>query len=266
MKSSGKFFEALPECLMEGAALGLFMLVACATTTLLDYPGASLQVTLSSPAWKRGFAAIVMAATAICLMRSPWGQQSGAHLNPAVSMTFCLLGRMSFARATAYSVSHFVGASAGVALAGYLIGSPLAHPDVAYAATKPGPAGEWFAFVAETLIAFTMMTVVLWTGNSKRWSKWTPYYAASLVGLFIFFESPYSGMSLNPARSFGSAVFAQSWDSFWLYALAPLIGMFSAAALYTALPGAHRVYCAKLHHHNARRCLFRCEFGDLHAN
>lgn len=251
---------------MEGAALGIFMLVACSTATLLDYPGASLYSMLSTAGSKRAFAAAVMASTAICLMRSPWGQQSGAHMNPAVSMTFFLLGRMTFGRALAYSLSHFVGASAGVGLSEFLIGAPLSHANVAYAATRPGSAGLGIAFAAEVLIAGVLMSVVLWTGNSRRWSKWTPYFAASLVGLFILVESPLSGMSMNPARSFGSALFAQAWDSYWIYLLAPLTGMFSAAALYKGLPGAHRVYCAKLHHHNSRRCLFRCEFGDLHAN
>jgi aquaporin Z len=65
-------------------------------------------------------------------------------------------------------------------------------------------------------------------------------------------------MSMNPARTFASALAAQDWRALWIYFVAPPIGMGLAAALYTARRQA-RVACAKLHHDNPHRCIF-CEY------
>jgi aquaporin Z len=76
------------------------------------------------------------------------------------------------------------------------------------------------------------------------------------VVVYITIEAPVSGMSLNPARSFASAVPARQWADLWIYFTAPLIGMFSAAELYLRTRGARQLGCAKLHHQNNKRCIF----------
>ena len=68
-------------------------------------------------------------------------------------------------------------------------------------------------------------------------------------------------MSINPARSFGSALPAQLWTAFWIYLLAPPIGMLAAAELYRIRRGLARVFCAKLNHHTKRRCIFHCGYA-----
>ena len=65
------------------------------------------------------------------------------------------------------------------------------------------------------------------------------------------------------SRSFGSAVHGRIWTSLWIYFTAPPLGMLLAAEGYLRLGGAHRVFCAKLHHHNDQRCIFRCNFGEI---
>jgi len=71
-------------------------------------------------------------------------------------------------------------------------------------------------------------------------------------------EAAELGMSMNPARTFGSALAAQLWASLWIYFTAPPLGMFAAAEVYRWQQGTHTVLCAKLHHHNDQRCIFRC--------
>jgi aquaporin Z len=78
------------------------------------------------------------------------------------------------------------------------------------------------------------------------------------VALFISLEGPLSGMSMNPARTLGSALFAWDWTALWIYFLAPPAGMLAAAELYVRQRGRGAVFCAKLHHQNAKRCIF-CE-------
>jgi aquaporin Z len=69
-------------------------------------------------------------------------------------------------------------------------------------------------------------------------------------------ESPLSGMSMNPARTFGSAFPAQLWTALWIYFTAPPLGMLLAAEVYLWQKGAQSVFCAKLHHQNPKRCIF----------
>ena len=114
------------------------------------------------------------------------------------------------------------------------------------------------AFAAEVAIAFCMMTTVLAVSNSPRWARFTGLCAGALVATYITLEAPLSGMSLNPARTFASAVPATVWRAFWIYLTAPLAGMLLAAEL--RIRWARRpVICAKLQH-DAGRCIFRCGY------
>jgi aquaporin Z len=78
--------------------------------------------------------------------------------------------------------------------------------------------------------------------------------------VYIAVEAPLSGMSMNPARTFSSALSAHLWTDYWLYLIAPLSGMLLAAECYVRIHGIHRVLCAKLHHHNNTRCIFHCHY------
>jgi aquaporin Z len=83
------------------------------------------------------------------------------------------------------------------------------------------------------------------------------------VATFISVESPLSGMSMNPARTVGSALPSGIWTAIWVYFLAPTVAMVSAGQIYRHWRGAHHVFCAKYHHHNDKRCIFRCGFSQL---
>ena len=96
--------------------------------------------------------------------------------------------------------------------------------------------------------------------NAPRLARYTGLCAGILVAAYITFEAPISGMSMNPARSFASALLADRWTAFWIYVAAPLIGMLLAAELRLRL-SPRPVRCAKLHHDNPRRCIFRCGYA-----
>ncbi len=81
--------------------------------------------------------------------------------------------------------------------------------------------------------------------------------AGVLVATFISIEAPLSGMSMNPARTFGSALSGGIWDALWIYFTAPPLGMLLASELYVRTRGLGAVICAKLHHHNNKRCIFK---------
>jgi aquaporin Z len=80
--------------------------------------------------------------------------------------------------------------------------------------------------------------------------------AALLDFLYITFEAPLSGMSLNPARTVASALPSGIWTAGWVYFAAPLLGMLGAARLHAFLRRPARPACPKLHHGTTQRCLF----------
>jgi aquaporin Z len=145
-----------------------------------------------------------------------------------------------------------VGATLGVAVSAVILGATIADPSVGYAVTVPGPAGTAVAFAAEVAISFGRMTLVL-ASTRSRLAAWTGVFCGLAVATYIAVEAPFSGMSMNPARTIGSAIVAQVWTGFWLYVVAPLAGMLGAAHAFTRARAA--IHCAKLHHQNDRRCI-----------
>ena len=249
-----------PEYLMEAAELGLFMISACVFTVLLFHPASPIAQNIHSAIMRRLLMGAAMGSTAIAIIFSPLGKRSGAHFNPSVTLAFFRLGKIEAWDTAFYILFQFAGGIAGVVLASLLLGQPVAHQSVNYAATVPGPSGPAFAFLAEVLISFILMSVVLVVSNKKRLGRFTGLFAGALVATYITIESPISGMSMNPARSFGSATVAHLWMSLWIYFIAPPLGMLLAAEVYKRLKAGHAVACAKLHHHNQARCIFRCNF------
>ena len=252
-----------PEYLMEAACLGLFMLSACSLTVLLEHPASAIRRLLPSVFVRRLLAGIAMGATAVALIYSPWGKQSGAHLNPSVTLTFFRLGKIEPWDACFYVVAQFIGGILGVFFSGLVWGHAIAEQHVRYAATLPGARGSGVAFVAELVISFVMMTMILNVSNSAQIARFTGVIAGALVATYITLESPLSGMSMNSARSFASATPAGFWNALWIYFTAPPLGMMLAAQVYLWLRSKDAVFCAKLHHGNDKRCIFRCNYKTL---
>lgn len=240
---------------MEGGELGAFMVSALVFVALLEHPASPLHAALPSPDLRRGLIGLAMGATAVLLIYSPWGVRSGAHLNPAVTLAFWRLGRIRARDAAGYVAGQFLGGAAAVAAAGLLAGGVLRDPSVRYAVTVPGGPGAAVAFVAEATIAFVLMAVVLAMVGRAPVERYTGWVAGALVALYITFEAPLSGMSMNPARSLASALAANLWTGLWIYFVAPPLGMLAAAEIHRRSAGRRRG-CAKLHHSPAVRCLF----------
>ena len=240
---------------MEAALLGLFMISACAFTVLLEYPGSPVRQALPDAGVRRLLIGLAMGATAIALIYSPWGKQSGAHFNPATTLTFWWLSKVRPRDAAWYIAAQFGGGAAGVVIARALLGARLADPTTNFAVTVPGAAGPAVAFIAEAGISFLLMSVILQVSNHPSLAWLTGVFAGVLVALYITFEAPLSGMSMNPARTFGSALIAGNWTALWLYFTPPPLGMLAGAAVYVRRRGAAAVACAKLHHQNDKRCI-----------
>src|SRR6266480_3747685 len=130
-----------PEYALEALGLGLFMVSACLFTALLEHPASPAVAFLPDPLLHRVLIGIAMGLTAIGIIYSPLGRRSGAHLNPAVTLTFFRLGKVAPWDALFYVIAQFAGGVAGVVLVAAVVGKLLAHPSVNYVATLPGSSG-----------------------------------------------------------------------------------------------------------------------------
>lgn len=245
-----------PEYLMEAGLLGAFMVSACVFGALYEFPHSPVREWITSKLLRRMLMGASMGLTAIAIIYSPWGKQSGAHINPSVTFTFFRLGKIKGWDALFYTASQFAGAALGVMLVALFLGKQLADPAVRYVVTVPGPEGPWVALGAEFVIAFVMMSTVLHFSNHHRLDRYTGLFAGLLVATYITLEAPFSGMSMNPARTFGSGFTAEIWSGLWIYLTAPPLGMLAAADLYLWRKGRIAVKCCKLHHNNDKRCIF----------
>jgi len=254
-----------PEYLMEAWGLGTFMASAGLFATLLWYPGSPLAQALPDGVVRRALMGLAMGLTAIGIIYSPWGQRSGAHINPAVTLTFWRLGKVATWDAVFYVAAQFGGGLLGVLAVLALLGLAFADPPVSYVATLPGPEGAAVALLAEVVISLGLMLTVLLATNTPRLMRLTGVFAGCLVALYITFEAPLSGMSMNPARTFASALPGELWQGLWIYFVGPAAGMLLAVEAYRLLRRTPHVVCAKLNHHTHRRCIFHCGYAAAEA-
>jgi aquaporin Z len=250
------------EYVIEGCCLGTFRLSAVACAIALQHPRSPLAGWTSPLPLPRAPMGLAMGLTAMALIYSPAGRRSGAHMNPAVTLTYFRLGKIAAFDAGAYIAAQFAGGALGMCLASIVFRSLASDAAVNYVATMPGGAGGLAAFAAEAAISFVMMLTVLVTSNVHRLAPWTGVAAGALVAAFITFEAPLSGMSMNPARSAASALFAGG-SNLWIYFAAPPLGMLAAAETFQRVHG--RVRCAKLHHAPGIPCIFHCGYTEKTA-
>jgi aquaporin Z len=256
MKAAEALREHWPEYLIEGWALGMFMVSAGLVATALEAPQSPLHGALAGePGLRRVLAGVAMGGTAMALIHSPWGRRSGAHMNPAVTLSFWLLGKVRGADALGYAAAQFVGGTLGVLLVAALLGMPFTAPPVDHALTLPGPPGPAVAFVAEFAISAVMMTMILAVTRSASLAPYAGLCAGALVALWISIEAPLSGMSMNPARSFASAYPAGHFEHLGIYFTAPTLGMTTAALLDRVRRRVRSPGCAKLLHPIDVRCI-----------
>jgi aquaporin Z len=249
----------------EAIELAIFMISACAFTVLLFDPSHVAMRIISSAAVRRLLMGIAMGTTAIFIIHSPMGKRSGAHFNPAISLTYFRLGKMVKWDAVFYIIFQFLGGILGVGIAALFLWNSISTPQVDYAVTVPGPAGTAAAFLAEFFMASLLMAVVLWTSNRPPLAQYTSHLVGILIAVYILLFAPISGFSINPARTTGSAVFAGVWTAGWLYFVAPVLGMLCSAEIYLHIFGSEGVLCAKLHPDPEYLCPFLCQF-PLHRH
>nr|MBA3609528.1 aquaporin [Chthoniobacterales bacterium] len=210
-----------PRYLMEGAELGIFMIVALLLALVLEYPRSRLHKAIAAPLLRRFLFGLGIGITVVILIYCTWGRQSGAQFNPAVTLAMLYLHRIQPWDAFFYIVAQFLGGLLGVLLVAAPFWKASQHKKVKFVVTEPGKPGVAVAFAAEFVISFILFATLRLVYQSDALKPLLGYFAGLLLLVYITFESPLSGMSLNPARSVASAIPARSWKAMWIYFVAP---------------------------------------------
>ena len=162
------------------------------------------------------------------------GAVSGAHLNPAVSLAFALRGDFPWKRVPGYIVNQLVGATLACLFLRWVFGN-VEH----LGATLPGPGyQDWQALLMEIVLTALLVSVILGTASA---AQNVGAVAALGVGGYIalagLWAAPVSGVSMNPARSFGPALASGYWTSYWVYVVGPMAGALVAVGFAFVLRG-----------------------------
>jgi aquaporin Z len=254
-----------PEYLIEAAGLGIFMVVAGMACTILEYPSSPIHQAIGNPVVRRALMGIAMGATAMSLTYSPFGKRSGAHFNPALTLAFLYAGKVKGWDALFYIVAQFIGGLLGVLFVHAACGNAFALAPVSFVVTVPGTSGVAIAFTCELAISFLLMSTVLYASNRARWRAYTGALCGLLIATYVTLEAPFSGMSMNPARTVASALPSGIWTAAWIYFIAPVAGMLFAVHAYRMASDNKHIACAKLApagHTDHADCIFICSYRD----
>lgn len=158
-----------------------------------------------------------------------FGEISGGHFNPAVSLAMYLDRRLRGDEMIAYWVAQFAGA----VLASLAVLAAFSRDDVAGTATTPSTA--WDAFWLELLLTTIFVAVILQSTRSER-VRGTALVAIPLALVAVHLAAiPVSGASVNPARTFGPALIGNEWGDAWIYFIAPPAGAVVAWLVHTVV-------------------------------
>ena len=236
--------------LMEALGLAIFMVSACFFSAMLFSPNSSWYHLFPNDMVRNIVMGPMMGLTALFIFYSPVTAPSGAHINPAVTVTFLRLGKISKENAAFYMLFQFIGGTVAVFGMQWLMGSTLSGAPVNSAVTVPGKTGVVNAAITEFFIGFIMISMVLFTSVSKQLKKHTRKFAACLVCCYVIFAGPVSGFGMNPARSFASAFPSGIYTAFWIYMLIPFAGMLAAAEFFVSIRAVKRKCRLRIVHKN----------------
>jgi aquaporin Z len=189
--------------------------------------------------------------TAVALSRV--GQESGAHINPAVTMGFWLMRKLDGRAAVGYIIAQLLGAYLGALP---LLAWGSMGRSVAFGATIPGEGYSTATVVmGEIVTTFALVATLCVCLGFRGLRRYTPFVIPCLYAVMVPLEAHISGTSTNPARTFGPALISGRWDGWWIYWVGPMIGMLAAILACSSL--ARRIEVAKLYHFESdRRRLF----------
>lgn len=222
----------IPWTLFAAEFLGTALLVGVGVSfVILDFgAGSPVVAMVPDPGLRRALTGLVFGSTGALIAFSAIGKESGAHINPVVTLAFWLRGTVEKTQALGYMFFQCLGAVAG-SLPLLLWGRT--GDSIAYGATVPGRGySVWAALAGEVVTTFALVFLLFLFVGHKRLRRFTPLLFPVLYALMVFAEAPVSGTSTNPARTLGPAVVSGQWTAWWVYWLGPTLGALIGVAVH----------------------------------
>jgi aquaporin Z len=199
--------------------------------------------------WRRRITGFVFGTFGALISLSRVGKESGAHINPVVSLGFYLMGKLDARTAVVYVLGQLTGAILGCVP---LLAWGAMGRSVAFGATLPGQTYPLrMVLMGEIVTTFCLITLLCVFIGFRALRRFTPAMIPVLFAIMSYWEAPISGTSCNPARSFGPALISGQWHGWWIYWVGPVVGTLLAILLCNAL--ALKVEVAKLYHFDTDR-------------
>lgn len=221
--------------------------------------GSPMERILPSVVVRQAITGFLFGCTGASIALSSIGKESGAHINPAVTLGFWLFRKLDARTAMGYVCAQLVGAVLGSLP---LLAWGSMGRSVGFGATVPGAGYTTRAvLLGEAVTTFALIAGLCVFIGFRHLRRFTPAMMPFLYGLMVPLESSVSGTSTNPARTFGPALLSGRWEGWWIYWLGPLIGTLLAVVVCSSL--ARRIEVAKLYHFESdRRRLFHRMAGS----
>ncbi|WP_187175289.1 aquaporin [Algoriphagus sp. AK58] len=235
--------------LSEMAGTALLLLIGLSIVIFLFAAETPMAEIIPNVTHRRMLSGFLFGATGGIISMTAIGRESGAHINPAVTMVFFLFGKIEKRAALAYVISQLMGAVIGClplfiwGAWGDSIDFGATYPGVGYTVSE--------AFWGEVSTTFIMVSLLIVFIGFRSIRPFTPMLFPFLYSIMVPIEAAISGTSTNPARSFGPAVVTGIWDSWWIYWAGPILGALLASLVFSAL--AKRITVAKLYHFDTDR-------------
>ncbi len=179
-----------------------------------------------------GIVAVALAhGIALMVIVYSWGSISGAHVNPAVTFSLALVGRLDWGKAVRYWIAQLIGAAAAGYLLLFLLGT-TGSLGMTLPAASVGPLP---AVVIEAVLTFFLVIAVFGSAVAGRNGNAAGLAIGLVLAMDILMGGSLTGASMNPARSFGPALALLHFQDLWIYLVGPFLGGGLAALLYDRL-------------------------------
>ena len=231
-------------CELLGTAI---LLAGGLSAVFLDFgPASPVAAHLHSTSARLLLTGLLFAGTGSLVALSPLGRRSGAHLNPAVTLAFWTQHKVHRHDLAGYVVAQLAGALSAAAALRLLWGHTARALQLG--ATEPGHGfSSLDAAGLEALMTASLILMIFFFTSNPRTARWTPLGNWLLVATLVWQGAPYTGTSLNPARSIAPALLAPRLDNLWIYLVGPGAGALLAAGIFAGFRDTQTL-TAKLFH------------------
>lgn len=239
----------IPWTLFAAEFMGTAILVGAGVSfVILDFGhGSPVPDLIPDPGLRRAITGFLFGCTGASVAVSPLGRESGAHINPVVTLAFWVRGKIGAGHAMGYILAQLTGGVLGalpLLFWGGIGGS------INYGATLPGSGfSNWQAVFGEAATTFALVILLFLFLGHKKIRPFTPLLFPVLYAFMVWAEAPLSGTSTNPARSLGPEMVSGNWHAWWVYWIGPVSGALLGVAVHRfSLLNRLEIEVAKMYH------------------